>query len=162
MHLCLFYCLLLFSLSPCQMDLPFDASQRKFSTCVQLAFRLVTTWTCDDLRWLWWSSNPHSRFSTFGHPTQLGWSQVICISVKFTTFSDWMNLRELANPFGHPSQVRTQVLVLQTCVDLFIRTCIFPLNNSNSRKRNQNIAFSVSMFDGRFLFRYHVNKTRWK
>ena len=24
----------------------------------------------------------------------------------------------LANPFGHPSQVRTQVLVLQTCVDL--------------------------------------------
>ena len=24
----------------------------------------------------------------------------------------------LANPFGHPSQVRTQVLLLQTCVDL--------------------------------------------
>ena len=24
----------------------------------------------------------------------------------------------LANPFGHPSQVHTQVLVLQTCVDL--------------------------------------------
>ena len=24
----------------------------------------------------------------------------------------------LANPFGHPSQVRTQVLVFQTCVDL--------------------------------------------
>ena len=24
---------------------------------------------------------------------------------------------ELANPFGHPSQVRTQVLVLQTCVE---------------------------------------------
>ena len=24
----------------------------------------------------------------------------------------------LANPFGHPSQVRTQVLVLQTYVDL--------------------------------------------
>ena len=24
----------------------------------------------------------------------------------------------LANPFGHPSQVRTQALVLQTCVDL--------------------------------------------
>ena len=27
----------------------------------------------------------------------------------------------LANPFGHPSQVRTQVLVLQTCVDLRVR-----------------------------------------
>ena len=25
---------------------------------------------------------------------------------------------QLVNPFGHPSQVRTQVLVLQTCVDL--------------------------------------------
>ena len=27
----------------------------------------------------------------------------------------------LANPFGHPSQVRTQVLLLQTCVDLRVR-----------------------------------------
>ena len=27
----------------------------------------------------------------------------------------------LVNPFGHPSQVRTQVLVLQTCVDLRVR-----------------------------------------
>ena len=29
-----------------------------------------------------------------------------------------VDLRRLASPFGHPSQVRTQVLVLQTCVDL--------------------------------------------
>ena len=35
------------------------------------------------------------------------------IYVKFTAFCS-----RLANPFGHPSQVRTQVLVLQTCVDL--------------------------------------------
>ena len=27
----------------------------------------------------------------------------------------------LANPFGHPSQVRMQVLVLQTCIDLRVR-----------------------------------------
>ena len=27
----------------------------------------------------------------------------------------------LAKPFGHPSQVRMQVLVLQTCVDLRVR-----------------------------------------
>ena len=27
----------------------------------------------------------------------------------------------LVNSFGHPSQVRTQVLVLQTCVDLRVR-----------------------------------------
>ena len=30
-------------------------------------------------------------------------------------------LLRLANPFGHPSQVRTQVVVLQTCVDLRVR-----------------------------------------
>ena len=28
---------------------------------------------------------------------------------------------QLANLFGHPSQVHTQVLVLQTCVDLRVR-----------------------------------------
>ena len=49
-------------------------------------------------------------------------SQVHCIRVKFTTFCDLRELASrLANPFGHPSQVRTQVLVLQTCVDLRVR-----------------------------------------
>ena len=38
------------------------------------------------------------------------------ICVKFTFFLRLAS--RLANPFGHPSQVRTQVLVLQTCVDL--------------------------------------------
>ena len=48
------------------------------------------------------------------------WSQVNCICVKFTAFLRlaWTVASRLANPFGHPSQVRTQVLVLQTCVDL--------------------------------------------
>ena len=48
--------------------------------------------------------------------------QVNCICVKFKAF---YNLRELAsglaNLFGHPSQVHTQVLVLQTCIDLRVR-----------------------------------------
>ena len=39
------------------------------------------------------------------------------ICVKFTACLLRLASR-LANPFGHPSQVRTQVLVLQTCVDL--------------------------------------------
>ena len=38
------------------------------------------------------------------------------ICVKLTFFLRLAS--RLANPFGHPSQVRTQVLVLQTCVDL--------------------------------------------
>ena len=47
------------------------------------------------------------------------WSHVNCICMEFMAFC---NLRELAiqlaNLFGHPLQVHTQVLVLQTCVDL--------------------------------------------
>ena len=61
-----------------------------------------------------------ASFSPFGHPTQVGtsWSQVNCMCGIY----DFCDLRELAsrlaNLFGHPSQVRTQVLVLQTCGDL--------------------------------------------
>ena len=65
-----------------------------------------------------------ARISPLGHPTQVdtSWSQVNCVCVKFTTFCDLRELASrLANPFGHPSQVRTQVLVLQTCVDLRVR-----------------------------------------
>ena len=105
------------------------ASRCKFSTCVQLAFHLAThlCWlamTCNNLRWLWSSSNSYTsqhKFSPFGHPTQVNtsWLQVNCICVKFTAFCDLRKLvSRLANPFGHPSQVHTQVLVLQTCTDL--------------------------------------------
>ena len=59
--------------------------------------------------------------SPFGHSTQVdrSWAQVIYIYVKFTTLSDLRELvSRLANPFRYPPQVRTQVLLLQTCVDL--------------------------------------------
>ena len=39
----------------------------------------------------------------------------------------------LANPFGHPSQVRTHVLVLQTCVDL--RRLASPFGQGLKKKR---------------------------
>ena len=64
-------------------------------------------------------------FSPFGHPTQVvkNWLQVKCICVKFTPC---LRRREpasrLANQFGHPSHVRTQVLVLQTWVDLRVES----------------------------------------
>ena len=59
-------------------------------------------------------SQVDASFSPFGHPTSTQIDRKVnCICVKFAIFS---NLRELAsrlaNPFGHPSQVRTQVLVL--------------------------------------------------
>ena len=69
-------------LSPGQTSSQVDATQRKFSTRVRLAFCWAT-----HLRWLWSSSNSYA------------------IRRKFA-------------PFGHPTQVRTQVLVLQTYVDL--------------------------------------------
>ena len=58
----------------------------------------------------------------FGHPAQVNtsWSQVIrCYKNALTNdMREMYGFLRLANPFGHPSQVRTQVLVLQTCVDL--------------------------------------------
>ena len=94
---------------------------------VRLAFRFIThlrglAMTCVDFGRAQIRTQVDARFSPFGHPTQVD-RTYNCICVKFTTFCD---LRELAGRlvhlFGrHPSQVRTQVLVLQTCVDLRVR-----------------------------------------
>ena len=121
-----------YNLSPGQIN--GLASRCKFWTCVQLVFRLAThlhrlATTCVDLRWLWSSSNldtSRRKFLPFGHPAQVDtrWSQVICCSKNvltndvreiygFLQLASW-----LANLFGRPSQVRTQVLVSQTCIDL--------------------------------------------
>ena len=57
------------------------------STCVSFRIHLRRLGLiCDDLRWLWSSSNSYASFSPFGHPTQVdtSWPQVICIRVKFT------------------------------------------------------------------------------
>ena len=70
--------------------------------------------------------NELASFLPFGHPAQIdtSWSQIIC-PYKNELTNDMREIygllrlaSRLANPFGHPSQVRTQVLVLQTCVDL--------------------------------------------
>ena len=78
-----------------------------------------------------------ASFSPFGHPTQVEPSR------KKPCRCFWLDLfprdnnqnnykheleRELTSPFGLPSQVRTQVLVLQlelTCVDLRVRFNFF-------------------------------------
>ena len=83
-----------------------------FSSCISLGHPLALT--CDDLRWLWSSSNSYASFSPFGHPTQVDttWLQVNCICVKVTSFCD---LPELAsrptNPFGHPLLNRVRCLL---------------------------------------------------
>ena len=99
-------------LSPGQTDSQVDAS-------FGLAFNLRFVWlpTCIDLRGLWSSSNLDASVLPFGHPAQVdtSWSQVIYRYKNaltnymreiygFLRFASW-----LANPFGHPSQVRTQV-----------------------------------------------------
>ena len=62
----------------------------------------------------------------------------VCIYVKFTVLYDLPELTSrLASPFDHPSQVRTEVLVLQTCIELRVRVasgfrleCIFKISNN--------------------------------
>ena len=99
-----------------------------------LAFNLRFVWppTCVDLHRLAWTCVDFGRaqiwtqvdasFLPFGHPAQVdtSWSQVICCYKNALTndMREIYGFLRLANPFGHPSQVRTQVLVLQTCVDL--------------------------------------------
>ena len=87
------------------------------STCVSFGHPLTST--CDDLRWLWSSSNMDAsrrKLLPFGHPAQVdtSWSQVI-YCYKNTLTNDMREIYgflRLANPLGHPSQVRTQVPVL--------------------------------------------------
>ena len=118
------------------------ASQRKFSTCVSFGHPLA----CDDLHWLWSSSKSYAsrrKFFTVWPPNtsrlQVDWKLTV-YAWKVITFCDFRELViRLANPFGHPSQVRTQVLVLQTCVDWRVslaRALIFFLLKFSSRRIN--------------------------
>ena len=104
-------------------------------TCVDL-HRLATT--CVDLRWLWSISNLDAsrrkffyRLATRRRQVDTSWSQVICCYKNALT-NDMRKIygflrlaSRLVNPFDHPSQVCTQVMVSQTialtCVDLGVR-----------------------------------------
>ena len=75
------------------------ASQPKFSTCVQLALRLVAhlrwiTMTCVDFGPSQIHVQVDTSFSAFGYPTQVdtSWSRAICICVKFMTFATCVNV----------------------------------------------------------------------
>ena len=75
-------------------------------------------WTCTVFDRVQIRTQVNAIFSPFGLPTLVdtSQSQVICMCVKCTAFCDLRELvSRLTNSFGHPSQVRTQVLVLQTC-----------------------------------------------
>ena len=66
--------------------------------------------------------------------------QLYC-AMEFMAFCDLGELASrLANPFGHLSQVRTQVLVLQTCVDLRVR-----LARASNSKRRTHVPFVTEM-----------------
>ena len=94
-------------------------SRCKFWTCVSFGHPLALT--CDNLRGLALTlvelklDTSRCKF----------WSQVICYKNTLTNdtreICSFLRLvSRLVNPFGHPSQVRTQILVLQTCVDLWV------------------------------------------
>ena len=108
-------------------------SRCKFWTCIELVFHLAPTCvnlhrlasTCDELCGLALTLvqlkfASRCKFLPFGHPAQVdtSWSQVICCYENALTddmreIYGFLRLASrLLNPFGHPSQVRTQVLVL--------------------------------------------------
>ena len=68
------------------------------------------------------------------------------------------DLRELrsrlANPFGHPSQVRSQVLVLQTCVDF--RRLASPLGEGLTQGENVHSKLAYKIKPG---FEYRARST---
>ena len=128
-------------------------SQRKFSTSVHatcVSFGHLLVWTCDDLRWLWSSSNSYRkstqvfhRLATQRKSTQVDRNSTVYTDVKFMTFCDLRELaRRLGNPFGHPSQIRTQVLVLRRLVS----TCesVWPGFSEHSSLWIKRKAFNTS------------------
>ena len=76
---------------------------------------LAMTWK--DLHWLWSMKSNSIKFFTVW-PRNASRHKLIASQLYTREIYDFCNLRELAsrlaNPFGHPSQV----LVLQTCIDL--------------------------------------------
>ena len=92
--------------------------------------------TCNDLRSLWSRSNLHpSRRKFFtvwpSNPTQVEWRPLtyyqpmkyrICLPWHEFFLCVWLwCTRKLASPFGHPTQVSTQVQLVATCDYLGVR-----------------------------------------
>ena len=117
------------------------ASSRKLRVCFYLRLRLATT--CVHLRWLamtgahfgWYQicTQVDASLSPFGHPVQVNASQVTSINLLLANEIEdsllWnvficdlrVLARKLACPFGHPTQVCTQVQLASTCDYLPVR-----------------------------------------
>ena len=117
------------------------ASSRKLRTWVYLRLRLART--CVHLRWLartcahfGWDqicTQVDESFSPYGHPIQVNASPVTSInlllaneiedSLLWNVFIRDLRVlaRKLACPFGHPTQVSTQVQLASTCDYLLVR-----------------------------------------
>ena len=101
------------------------ASRRKSLPSFRLVSDLRFVWppTCVNLRWLaltWSTSNSYAsrrKFFTVWPPNanQHKWIARHLYKRKIYDLRELTS--RLANPFGHPSQVRTQVLFLQTSVE---------------------------------------------
>ena len=125
----------------CQSVLPPETSLFASSTCRYLQHRLARP--CVHLRWLamTWAhfgrdqicTQVNASFSSFGHPTEVNASWVMSINLllaneiqdmstfKWFFFDLRVLVRKLASPFGHPTQVSTQVQLASTCDYLPVR-----------------------------------------
>ena len=117
------------------------ASRRQFKTWVYLRLRLARA--CVHLRWLAMTCTHFGRdqictqvkasFSPFGHLTQVNARWVASIdgllanevqdmsALKWFFCDSSVLVRKLAGPFGHPTQVSTQVQLASTCDYLPVR-----------------------------------------
>ena len=104
-------------------------SRRKFSTWVYLRLRLARP--CVHSGWLAMTSVFH-RLATQPKSTQVEWCPLTyyqpisgihhMTDLKFFFFCSFCVLvRKLASPFGHPTQVSTQVQLVATCDYLRVR-----------------------------------------
>ena len=69
---------------------------------------------CKSVRKLWFNLQSCVELRQLANPS----GHPSQVRTQVLVLQSCVDLRQLANPFGHPSQVRTQVLVLQTCVEL--------------------------------------------
>ena len=108
------------------------ASSRKLKTWVYLRIRLARpcvhlrrlAMTCDHFGRDQICPQVNASFLPFGHPSQVNVSSVTePVALKWLFFfCDFRALaRKLASPFGHPTQVSSQVQLAATCDYLRVR-----------------------------------------
>ena len=146
------------------------ASRQKLKTWVYL--RLGLARTCVYLRWLvmtcaqfGWDqicTQVKASFPPFGHPTQVNASWGTSIERSLLFYDMGVLARKLASPFGHSTQVSTQVDLASTCDYLTVRLTrtlwkkhVSP--NAQHKHHKQGFDIHKKLWSSRLLKSLHSN-----